>query len=57
MQFDPTRLAPVDELIRIGTGVDAGDVAFSTYYGQVELLKIEPLIKPECDSGAEAKIT
>ena len=57
VQFDPTRLAPVDELIRIGTGVDAGDVAFSTYYGQVELLKIEPLIKPDSYSEAKAKIT
>lgn len=47
VQFDPTRLAPVENLIRIGTGVDAGDVAFSTYYGQVELLKIQPLIQPE----------
>jgi hypothetical protein len=45
VQFDPTRLAPVENLIRIGTGVDAGDVAFSTYYGEVELLKIQPLIQ------------
>ena len=29
VQFDPTRLAPVDELIRIGTGVDAGDSIFN----------------------------
>jgi transglutaminase-like putative cysteine protease len=44
--FDPTRLAPVENLIRIGTGIDAGDVAFSTFYGQVELLEIQPLIQP-----------
>lgn len=44
VRFDPTRLAPVENLIRIGTGVDAGDVAFSTFYGQVELMKIEPII-------------
>jgi transglutaminase-like putative cysteine protease len=42
--FDPTRLAPVENLIRIGTGMDAGDVAFSTFYGEIELIKIEPLI-------------
>ena len=44
MLFDPTRLAPVENLIRIGTGMDAGDVAFSTFYGEIELIKIEPLI-------------
>ena len=42
--FDPTRLAPVENLVRIGTGIDAGDVAFSTFYGEIEMLKIEPII-------------
>lgn len=42
--FDPTRLAPVENLVRIGTGIDAGEVAFSTFYGEIELLEIEPLI-------------
>lgn len=42
--FDPTCLAPVENLIRIATGIDAGDVAFSTFYGEVELMKIEPMI-------------
>ena len=42
--FDPTRLAPVENLVRIATGVDASDVAFATFYGEIELLKIEPLI-------------
>ena len=47
--FDPTRLAPVENLVRIGTGIDAGDVAFSTFYGEIELLKIEPIITDKLD--------
>lgn len=42
--FDSTRLAPVENLVRIATGIDAGDVAFATFYGEIELLKIEPFI-------------
>lgn len=41
---DPTRLAPTENLVRIATGLDAGDVAFSTFYGEIELLSITPLI-------------
>ena len=33
--FDPTGMAPVDRLVRIGTGRDAKDVAFSTMFGCV----------------------
>ncbi|MGB8483736.1 MAG: transglutaminase family protein, partial [Acinetobacter bohemicus] len=47
--FDPTRLAPVENLVRIGTGIDAGDVAFSTFYGEIEMLKIEPIITDKLD--------
>ena len=39
--FDATRLAPVDRLVRIGTGIDAGDVAFATFYGELELLRMK----------------
>lgn len=55
--FDPTRLAPVENLIRIGTGVDAGDVAFSTFYGEVELIEIEPIIRSESDENPLSKPT
>lgn len=34
--FDPTGMAPVDRLVRIGTGRDAKDVAFSTIFGSVK---------------------
>lgn len=46
VQFDATGLAPVDELIRIGTGRDAKDVAFATMYGQAALTRLEPFIEP-----------
>lgn len=43
--FDATRLAPVEKLIRIGTGVDASYVAFATFYGEMELIEMQPLIE------------
>ncbi len=39
--FDPTQLAPIDRLVRIGTGRDAKDVAFSTIFGGVRMLSKE----------------
>jgi transglutaminase-like putative cysteine protease len=39
--FDPTGMAPVDRLVRIGTGRDAKDVAFSTFFGAVEITRME----------------
>ncbi len=36
--FDPTRLAPIQGLVRIGVGRDAADVAFSTLYGSARLI-------------------
>ena len=38
--FDPTGMAPVDRLVRIGTGRDAKDVAFSTIFGSVEMTRM-----------------
>lgn len=35
--FDPTGMAPVDRVVRIGTGRDAKDVAFATMFGQLQL--------------------
>ncbi|NPC55230.1 transglutaminase-like domain-containing protein [Caenimonas soli] len=37
--FDPSGMAPVDRLVRIGTGRDAKDVAFSTFFGSVEMTR------------------
>lgn len=37
--FDPTGMAPVDRLVRIGTGRDAKDVAFATMFGQIQMTR------------------
>ena len=39
--FDPTKMAPVDRLVRVGTGRDAKDVAFATIFGGVQMLRKE----------------
>ena len=39
--FDGTRMAPIDRLVRIGTGRDAKDVAFATIFGGVQMLRKE----------------
>lgn len=39
--FDPTGMAPVDRLVRIGTGRDAKDVAFSTIFGSLRMTRKE----------------
>jgi transglutaminase-like putative cysteine protease len=42
--FDPTGMAPVDRLVRIGTGRDAKDVAFTTFFGQVEMTRKDVIV-------------
>jgi hypothetical protein len=42
--FDPTELSPLDEIVRIGTGNDAGDVAFATFFGAARTRRLSPLI-------------
>lgn len=37
--FDPTGMAPVDRVVRIGTGRDAKDVAFATMFGQLQMTR------------------
>lgn len=37
--FDATRMAPVERLVRVGTGRDAKDVAFATIFGGVQMLR------------------
>src|SRR5215471_4387165 len=43
--FDPTRLSPVEDLVRIGTGRDASEVAFSTFFGAAKLRRLSPLVE------------
>ncbi len=42
--FDATRLAPIEGLVRIGTGRDAADTAFATVFGDVQLDNMEVYI-------------
>jgi transglutaminase-like putative cysteine protease len=44
--FDPTRLAKLDEMVRIGTGIDASEVPFTTFFGSARLRRLSPLIEP-----------
>ena len=43
--FDATRMAPVDELVRIAMGRDAKDVAFATIFGPAVMTSMNPLIQ------------
>lgn len=42
--FDPTGMAPVDRLVRIGTGRDAKDVAFATMFGPVRMTRKQVMV-------------
>lgn len=53
--FDPTKMAPIDRLVRVGTGRDAKDVAFATIFGDVQMLRKE-LTVDEGDSPVRAPI-
>jgi transglutaminase-like putative cysteine protease len=49
--FDPTELAPLDEIVRIGTGRDAAEAAFATFFGSAQLRRLSPLIEVAASSG------
>jgi transglutaminase-like putative cysteine protease len=59
--FDATRLAPRNGLVRIGTGRDAADCAFSTLFGPARFvgmsIDIQPLGGPVIDDRAFALST
>lgn len=42
MLFDPTGMAPVANLVRIGAGQDAKDVAFATIFGCARMVSLAP---------------
>lgn len=54
--FDATRMAPIDRLVRIGTGRDAKDVAFATIFGDVKMLRKEITVD-EGEMPADGKST
>lgn len=43
--FDPTRLSPVEHLVRIASGRDAKDVAFATIFGPARMVTMSPRIE------------
>jgi len=52
--FDPTGLAPVENVVRIASGADAMDVAFATIYGPARMTDIQPNITQVDDALTQA---
>ncbi len=50
--FDATRMAPVDRLVRVGTGRDAKDVAFCTIFGSVGMTDKSLVVREFQDESA-----
>jgi transglutaminase-like putative cysteine protease len=48
--FDPTQLSPLDTIVRIATGRDASDTAFSNMYGNVSMVYMNPSITETTES-------
>jgi len=44
--FDPTEMAEPSDVIRIGTGNDAADVAFASIFGSAVMTRMSPLVTP-----------
>jgi transglutaminase-like putative cysteine protease len=55
--FDPTRMAPVDRLVRVGTGRDAKDVAFCTIFGPVGMTNKMLTVREYQDERAPPALT
>lgn len=53
--FDPTGMAKPERLVRIGTGSDAKDVAFSTIYGAVNMTRMEIFVN-ESDRETQLRV-
>jgi len=43
--FDPTELSPTRDLVRIGSGRDASEVPFATFFGAARLRRLSPLVE------------
>ena len=44
--FDPTGLSAIADLVRLGTGRDALDVPFATFFGSTRFRRLSPLVEP-----------
>jgi len=45
VMFDPTLLAPVEDLVRIASGRDASEVAFANIFGPARMTSMAPRIE------------
>lgn len=54
--FDPTRMAPVDRLVRVGTGRDAKDVAFCTIFGNVRMTDKKLVVRELQDESLQPSV-
>jgi transglutaminase-like putative cysteine protease len=52
VMFDPTRMSPVEDLVRIAVGRDAKDVAFATIFGPAQMTSMSPDIRRVRSRGA-----
>jgi transglutaminase-like putative cysteine protease len=52
--FDATDMAPIDELIRVGTGRDAKDVPFATFFGDARMLSMSPSVETVATAAPSA---
>jgi transglutaminase-like putative cysteine protease len=43
--FDPSGMAPVDQVVRVATGRDAKDVAFATIFGPARMVAMSPEVE------------
>jgi len=58
--FDPTELAPRNQVVRIGTGRDATEVAFATIFGTAQMTQMSPnvrVLEPHVEDVAAAVAT
>jgi len=54
--FDPSGMAPVDRLVRIGTGRDAKDVAFATIFGPAMMTSKEVTVDESVKQPVEQPV-
>jgi transglutaminase-like putative cysteine protease len=52
--FDPSGMAPVDQVVRVATGRDAKDVAFATIFGPARMTAMSPEVEPVGDCADAA---
>ena len=54
--FDPTELSPMRDLVRIGTGRDASEVPFATFFGTARLRRLSALIEAASEGAGLGRL-